>query len=139
MGKVDALRLLGACYLEAVSSVLRAVAERLDPDKPSSERERRERHLDELTRLSQECGLYDSTKGVDVAVGRTVVRDRVIQPTRGELHRRRDELLSGTRAGYEDLKERAECGELYGDEWRVWSELEGIEFLLGAETDTENV
>lgn len=60
MGTVDAARLLTACSLEAVSSLLRVAAERLDPD-GERERQRRKRELDTLARMSQECGLYDKT------------------------------------------------------------------------------
>lgn len=63
---------------------------------------------------------------------------RVEQPTRDDLHRRRAELLRRVRASYEDLKERAEHDELVGDEWHVWDELEGIDYLLGAEPPSRN-
>lgn len=63
---------------------------------------------------------------------------RIREPRLDDLRRRREELLEEARASFEELAERAANHELIGDEWRIWDELEAIEYLLEARLPSSN-
>lgn len=55
----------------------------------------------------------------------------VVQADREELAARHAELLAAWGgAPFEEIERRADVGDLAGDEWARWDELEGIDFLL---------
>lgn len=56
---------------------------------------------------------------------------RIMQPTREDLLRRRQQLLDEAETTRAQLARRAEAGLLQGDEFDLWDEIESIEFLLG--------
>lgn len=60
---------------------------------------------------------------------------RVIQLTREQLLERRDQLLEGLRFTRGELEERAEAGLLSAEEYWLWEEIRGVEFLLGDKSD----
>jgi hypothetical protein len=57
----------------------------------------------------------------------------VIPASRDELEARRDQVLASVHASsVDDLRARSDSRGLIGDEWEALTELEEIEFLLGA-------
>lgn len=52
--------------------------------------------------------------------------------SRQELLDRRAALLARLGATEEAFRAKVEAGALVGDEWSAWSELQDIEYLLGA-------
>lgn len=49
--------------------------------------------------------------------------------TRGDLDRRRKEILDGLRMSYDELAAKAAARSLVGDEWAAWEEIREIDFL----------
>lgn len=60
---------------------------------------------------------------------------RVTRLTRDELLERHKQLLSHARMPREELEQRAEAGLLSGDDYWLWEEIRGVEFLLGDVAD----
>ncbi|GAA1970068.1 hypothetical protein GCM10009798_33470 [Nocardioides panacihumi] len=52
-------------------------------------------------------------------------------PTRERMEDRRSEILADLGISVEELVRRAEEGELVGDEWLAWAEIEELGYLLG--------
>ncbi|NYD58840.1 hypothetical protein BKA08_003078 [Nocardioides marinisabuli] len=52
-------------------------------------------------------------------------------PTREEVQRQRDAILNAVGLSAEELAERAASGELVGEEWSAWAEVEELGYLLG--------
>lgn len=61
----------------------------------------------------------------------------VVEVSRAELLRRREELLKEVPGGFKALAERAERGDLRGNEWVLWEQLRSIDFLLGDDDAAE--
>ncbi|MGN6130963.1 MAG: hypothetical protein ACTHOK_11545 [Nocardioidaceae bacterium] len=56
---------------------------------------------------------------------------RTDHPSREEVRAQRDAILASLHMTAEELAERAEAGELVGEEWTAWSEVTELGYLLG--------
>lgn len=56
---------------------------------------------------------------------------RTDHPTREEVAAQRNEILNALGVTAEELGRRAEAGELVGEEWLAWAEVEELGYLLG--------
>lgn len=56
---------------------------------------------------------------------------RVVEVKKDELLEQREEILRTLDVSYDELRARAEAGNLLGEEWEAWEELRSIAFLLG--------
>lgn len=52
-------------------------------------------------------------------------------PTRDEITAQRDQILHALGLTADELAERAAAGELVGEEWLAWAEVEELGYLLG--------
>jgi hypothetical protein len=55
---------------------------------------------------------------------------KVTTPTRDELVKRREAILSSSGLTADELATKVVAGRLVGDEWSVWAEIEEIDYLL---------
>lgn len=51
-------------------------------------------------------------------------------PTREEVQQQRDAILAAVGLSAEELAKRAASGELVGEEWSAWAEVEELGYLL---------
>jgi hypothetical protein len=56
---------------------------------------------------------------------------RIDHPTREQVHAQRAEILDRLGVTADELARRAEAGELVGEEWLAWAEVEELGYLLG--------
>ena len=52
-------------------------------------------------------------------------------PTREEVAAQREQILAVVGLSADELARRAEAGELVGEEWLAWAEVEELGYLLG--------
>jgi hypothetical protein len=52
-------------------------------------------------------------------------------PTRDEIEARRDAILRALDLSAEELAQRAVAGELVGEQWSAWAEVQELGYLLG--------
>jgi len=52
-------------------------------------------------------------------------------PTRAEVSAQRDALLARLGMTFDELARMAAAGELVGEEWVAWAEIEELGYLLG--------
>lgn len=60
-----------------------------------------------------------------------VAMTTIDHPTREEVKQQRDAILETVGLSVQELAQRAVVGELVGEEWSAWAEVEELGYLLG--------